>query len=90
MLPPKDSDPVPIPADSVLWEHECPKCGVEMEPIEIGVAGLPLKELELCPACYLVVWRDQGGFQVRQGVPMKKNVSPTDGRPWLNGGPKES
>jgi len=42
-----------------------------MEPIESEVEGLPLERLQLCPTCYLVIWRDQDGFQVRQGVPMK-------------------
>jgi hypothetical protein len=45
-----------------------------MEPIESGAEGPPLKELQLCPGCYLVMWRDEDGFQVRQGVPMKKGA----------------
>jgi hypothetical protein len=43
-----------------------------MEPIDIAVEGLPLRQLRLCPQCYLVTWLDAGGFQTRQGVPMKK------------------
>jgi hypothetical protein len=42
-----------------------------MEPIETAVAALPFQHLELCPGCYLVMWHDDQGFQVRQGVPMK-------------------
>jgi len=43
-----------------------------MEPIDNAVEGLPLRQLRLCPDCYLVTWLDDSGFQVRQGVPMKK------------------
>jgi hypothetical protein len=50
----------------------CPKCGSEMEPIDIAVEDLPVRQLRLCPECYLVTWMDETGFQVRQGVPMKK------------------
>lgn len=51
-----------------------------MEPIESSVEGLPLEHLQLCPGCYLVVWRDQDGFQIRQGVPVKSapEKDPTD------------
>jgi hypothetical protein len=47
-----------------------------MEPIDNAVEDLSLRELRLCPACYLVTWLDETGFQIRQGVPMKK------GRPF--------
>ncbi len=43
-----------------------------MEPIDIAVEDLPLRQLRLCPQCYLVTWLDDSGFQSRQGVPMKK------------------
>jgi hypothetical protein len=43
-----------------------------MEPIDIAVEDLPLRQLRLCPSCYLVTWLDHTGFQIRQGVPMKK------------------
>jgi hypothetical protein len=46
-----------------------------MEPIDIAVEDLPLRQLRLCPECYLVTWMDDGGFQTRQGVPMKKGHS---------------
>jgi hypothetical protein len=49
-----------------------------MEPIEAGVGGLPLQELQLCPGCYLVMWNDEGGLQIRQGVPMKKVGEPEE------------
>jgi hypothetical protein len=45
-----------------------------MEPIEIGVEGLALQQLQLCPGCYLVMWHDDGGFHVRQGVPVKNTL----------------
>ena len=70
-MPPNNCDPALTPVDPAGGDHECPKCGVEMEPIEIGVEGLPLQELQLCPGCYLVTWSDQDGPHVRQGVPMK-------------------
>jgi hypothetical protein len=43
-----------------------------MEPIDIAVEDLPVRQLRLCPECYLVTWMDDSGFQIRQGVPMKK------------------
>jgi hypothetical protein len=43
-----------------------------MEPIDIAVENLPLRQLRLCPRCYLVTWLDDSGFQSRQGVPMRK------------------
>ena len=47
---------------------ELSRCGAEMEPIASAVKDLPLRELHLCPECYLVTWTDASGFQVRQGV----------------------
>jgi hypothetical protein len=70
-MPPNNCDPAVTPLDPALEEHDCPKCGVAMEPIESVVEGLPLQGLQLCPNCYMVMWRDEDGFQVRQGVPMK-------------------
>ena len=55
-----------------LDDEGCPKCGSEMEPIDIAVEDLLLRQLRLCPECYLVTWMDETGFQIRQGVPMKK------------------
>jgi uncharacterized protein with PIN domain len=60
-------------AVGLAFEDEtCPKCGTGMEPIDIAVEDLPLRQLRLCPECYLVTWMDDSGFQMRQGVPMKK------------------
>ena len=49
-----------------------PKCGVEMEPIEMSAEGLAVQELQLCPSCYLATWTDQDGphdrrYTVRPG-----------------------
>jgi len=83
------------PIDPALGDQQCPKCGVEMEPIETGVEGPPLQQLQLCPGCYLVTWSDQDGLHVRQGVPMPAGVDPRDeprlGREpgWVAGEPEE-
>jgi Zn-finger nucleic acid-binding protein len=74
-MPRKNFDPSLTPTNPQFGEHACPKCGVEMEPIEIGVEGLPIEQLELCPGCYLVTWIDRDGLHVRQGVPVKKGAS---------------
>ena len=97
-MPQNNCDPVLTPADPAPGDHGCPKCGVEMEPIDIEVEGLPLQELQLCPGCYLVTWSDQDGPHVRQGVPMKPGVNPGElspGEPgpskpgWPAGEPEE-
>jgi hypothetical protein len=75
-MPQNNCDPALRPVDSLLRDGSCPKCGVEMEPIGMGVQGLPLQQLQLCPGCYMVTWIDQGGIHVRQGVPMKKGADP--------------
>jgi uncharacterized protein with PIN domain len=75
-MPPNNYEPAVTPADPAPEDARCPKCGAAMEPIEGGESGLPLEHLQLCPSCYLVVWRDQDGFQVRQGVPMKDLPDP--------------
>src|SRR5579862_9086442 len=61
-MPPKLCDPVPTPIDRALVDDGCPKCGTEMEPIEMGVEGPPIQKLQLCPCCYLVTWSDQNGL----------------------------
>jgi hypothetical protein len=76
-MPPNNCDPALTPADAALGDQQCPKCGVEMEPIEVGVEGLPLQHLQLCPGCYLVMWSDQDGLHVRQGVPMSGPLGAT-------------
>ena len=83
-------DPVPDTMDST-----CPRCGTEMEPIEPSPQGPPVQELQLCPNCYLVIWSDQQGLHLQQGVPMKEGVSiehgpgedgpGEDGPDWPNG-----
>lgn len=60
-----------------------------MEPIEIGVEGPPLEQLQLCPSCYLVTWSDQHGLHVRQGVPAKKGSSRGSEAGWWVGKPEE-
>jgi hypothetical protein len=75
-MPPKKCDSAVTPIDSLLEYQACPKCGFAMEPIDTGVDGPPVKQLQLCPACYLVTWSDQDGLHARQGVPVKKGVSP--------------
>lgn len=72
----KNRHPVPIPMDSVPGGSGCPKCGAAMESIEMGVEGLPIQQIQLCPRCYLVTWSDRAGFHFRQGVPMKDGVDP--------------
>jgi hypothetical protein len=57
-----------------------------MEPIESGADGPAVQELQLCPHCYLVIWHDGSGFQIRQGVPVREGVPMTDAVPRENGG----
>ena len=58
-----------------VGEESCPKCGAETEPIDAEVEGFPLRQLQLCPQCYLVTWSDDNGFQCSQGIPVKDKVS---------------
>jgi hypothetical protein len=56
-------------------QRSCPNCGSEMEPINVPVDDLALQvlaldRLRLCPRCYLVVWNDEKGIQVRHGAPV--------------------
>ena len=88
-MPPKLCDPVPTPIDRALSDDGCPKCGTEMEPIEIGEVGPPVQQLQLCPGCFLVTWRDQNGLHVQQGVPLKKSANALREQRGLVGGPKE-
>jgi hypothetical protein len=60
-----------------------------MEPIESHVEGLPLQHLQLCPGCYLVMWSDQDGIHVRQGVPMTEGAGPVGDATRLVGEPTE-
>lgn len=88
IMPPNNCDPVHTPANPPLDDRACPKCGVEMEPIDVEVEGLRVQELQLCPGCYLVTWSDQDGPHVRQGVPMKAGVNPSE-HPFPSGEPEE-
>ena len=89
-MPQNNYDPAPHPADAAPEEAQrCPKCRAEMEPIESGVDGPPFQELQLCPGCYVVTWRDQDGPHIRQGVPVKPGVNPMAGGAWAAGEPEE-
>ena len=74
-MPQSSSDSVHTPVDLLAMDRECPKCGAETEPIEITIEGLALEQLQLCPACYLVTWRDHEGYHIRQGSPIKQGES---------------
>lgn len=73
-MPRSNCDPTSSAAASSFGDDGCPKCGALMERIDSAVEELPLQQLQLCPACYLVTWTDETGFQVRQGVPMKQPI----------------
>jgi hypothetical protein len=88
-MPPNNYDPAPTPVNPTLGEHRCPKCDVEMEPIETAADGPALQQLELCPSCYLVTWSDQAGLHVRQGVPMNNSSDPHSAPPWQAGEPEK-
>ncbi len=79
-MPRNNCDPAPIPTDPESGDQWCPKCGVEMEPIESHLEGLPLQQLQLCPGCYLVMWSDLDGLHVRQGVPMGSSIGDGAGK----------
>jgi hypothetical protein len=70
-MPPRNGHPAIRTEEPAPVNRMCPKCSSETEPIEVAAEGLPFEELQLCPACYLVTWRDEAGFHVRQGLPVK-------------------
>src|ERR1700694_515166 len=74
-MPQKNCDPVTTRVDPAVADLRCPKCGGEMEPIERGVEGPRIEQLQLCPDCYLVTWSDADGLHLQQGVPMKREWS---------------
>jgi hypothetical protein len=81
-------------ADLVLDDSACPKCGVEMEPIDSDVEGLTVEHLRLCPVCYLVTWSDRDGIHMRQGVPVhgvpeEPGSQAPGGASWSAGEPKK-
>jgi hypothetical protein len=49
----------------------CPHCGAEMEPIETESSAVPFRQLQLCPICYLVSFKDDTGEHLGQGVPVR-------------------
>ena len=79
----------PVPGAIELSERTCPKCGAEMEAIDTVPEGPALENLQLCPDCYLVMWMDDAGLQMRQGVPMKKDTRPPAEPAWLAGAPRK-
>jgi uncharacterized protein with PIN domain len=85
----KSNDPPVLPIDPVPGNDHCPKCGAEMEPIEVAVEELPIQELHLCPSCYLVTWSDGDGSHFRQGVPMNENPASRRETNLLVGEPEE-
>lgn len=72
----------------LAFESRCPKCGGEMEAIEMDTEGPPLRHLQLCPGCYLVTWSDEAGVHVRQGIPMKEGGKPLYPS-WFTGEPEK-
>jgi hypothetical protein len=75
--------------DSALADLGCPKCGVLMEQIAGDPEGPPLQDLQLCPGCYLVTWRDSQGLHLRQGIPVKKGDAAISDVPWISGEPRK-
>jgi hypothetical protein len=68
----------PKTPDLAISDSRCPKCGREMEPIATDPHGPAVQHLQLCPGCYLVMWSDESGVHVRQGVPMRDGGAPID------------
>lgn len=54
-------------------QHVCPRCGSEMELVELGEEDFPLDRGQLCPQCYLVTLTNADGVRVGQGVPVSRN-----------------
>ena len=81
------SDPFepPVQPDDRL----CPRCGIEMEPIETSDSMAACTGMDLCPGCYLVMWKDDAGIHVRQGVPMNADDAARVQPPLLSGEPEE-
>ena len=71
-------DPHNLSPASAEKGEDCPKCGAVMEPIDPAMEGPDVEQLQLCPTCYLVMWKDETGFQVRQGVPVPNGTKPRD------------
>jgi hypothetical protein len=88
-MPQNNCDPAPTRVNPVHCDAACPKCGVEMEPIDSAAEGLALEQLRLCPGCYLVTWIDHNQYHVRQGVAMKRGFHFGGDPEWLNVHPEE-
>lgn len=88
-MPQNNCDPAPTRVDAALRDAACPKCGVEMEPIDSAAEGLAIEQLRLCPGCYLVTWIDHDQFHVRQGVAMKRGYHFGGDPEWLAVHPEE-
>jgi hypothetical protein len=84
----KNSDARFTPTDPLKGEG-CPKCGLEMESIDTCPGAPSLQQIRLCPNCYLVMWSDQTGLHIRQGVPMGKSVKTPLERTGWSSDPKE-
>jgi len=87
-MPHNNSQPDFPAGDAAAELLKCPQCGAEMERIETTAEGPQVRELQLCPKCYLVTWSDQEGMHVRQGVAMNGEGTPASS-PWISGDPKE-
>ncbi len=88
-MPQNNSAPDPPAVDATSELSKCPKCGVEMERIETTAEGPKVRDLQLCPKCYLVTWSDQDGLHVRQGVAVNGGDQPPIASPLLAADPKE-
>jgi len=94
-MPPNNCDPAPTPVEAAAADSACPKCRVQMEPIDVEVEELHVENLQLCPNCYLVTWTDHDGIHLRQGLPVKNGLSvPNDQTPpqdhaWMVGEPEK-
>jgi len=67
-MPLEKADPTLTSSNSA----SCPKYGAETEPIETGAERSQMREMYLCPSCYLLMWSDNQGLHIRQGIPMNK------------------
>ena len=59
-----------------------------MEPIETGTKGSQMRQMYLCPSCYLVMWSDNDGLHIRQGIPMNKGAGTDIDPQWMACEPK--
>jgi hypothetical protein len=89
-VPQNNSAPNCPAGDPEMDASKCPKCDVEMERIETNAEGPDVRELQLCPKCYLVTWSDHDGLHLRQGVAMNRGTQPPSmPSPWSSADPKD-